>query len=113
MIISKKVNDEFIENNDFLSKDGENFLIKCLNDDSIDFKVDNESFIHKVIEPSMEVEPECIFKDKKEEIVEKKIDNLLQKEKNEKLFGIASATIPIFLTTYLAKKTYETFIKKD
>jgi hypothetical protein len=113
MIISKKVNDEFIENNDFLSKDGENFLIKCLNDDSIDFKVDNESFIHKVIEPSPEVEPECIFKDKKEEIVEKKIDNLLQKEKNEKLFGIASATIPIFLTTYLAKKTYETFIKKD
>ena len=113
MIISKKVNDEFIENNDFLSKDGENFLIKCLNDDSIDFKVDNESFIYKVIEPSLEVEPECIFNDKKEDIVQKKIENLLQKEKNEKLFGIASATIPIFLTTYLAKKTYETFIKKD
>jgi len=113
IIISKKVNDEFIENNDFLSKDGENFLIKCLNDDSIDFKVDNESFIYKVIEPSLEVEPECIFNDKKEEIVQKKIENLLQKEKNEKMFGIASATIPIFLTTYLAKKTYETFIKKD
>jgi len=61
----------------------------------------------------LEVEPECIFNDKKDEIVEKKIENLLQKEKNEKIFGIASATIPIFLATYLAKKTYQTLSKKD
>jgi len=113
IIISKKINDEFIENIDFLSKDGENFLIKCLNDDSVDFKVDNESFVHKALTQTLEVEPECIFNDKKDEIVEKKIENLLQKEKNEKIFGIASATIPIFLATYLAKKTYQTLSKKD
>jgi hypothetical protein len=55
-------------------------------------------------------ESECIF----EEIsVDKKIDELLNKERNEKIIGIASATLPIFLATYLAKKTYQSFTKKD
>jgi hypothetical protein len=59
---------------------------------------------------------DCIFEeitDKKEVIIEKKIDDLLSKERTDKIFGIASATLPIFLATYLAKKTYQSFTKKD
>ena len=111
MIISKKISDEKIDNNDFLSKDGEKFLLKCLNDSMNDFKTDNESFIART--PENKPEPQCIFEENKEIIVEKKIEDMLNKENKEKLIGIASATLPIFLATYLAKKTYQSFTKKS
>jgi len=121
MIISKKINDEPIDNNEFISKDGEKFLLKCLDDSMNEFKSDNESFIiskeldiRKISSNSEnKKEPECLFEENKEIIVEKKIEDMLNKENKEKIIGIASATLPIFLATYLAKKTYQTLTKKD
>ena len=63
--------------------------------------------------PSSTVEFKSTNTDKKEVIIEKKIDDLLSKERTDKIVGIASATLPIFLATYLAKKTYQSFTKKD
>jgi hypothetical protein len=115
MIISKKISDDSIDNSDFISKDGEKFLLKCLNDSMNDFKTDNQSFIVSTPENKLEPEPEpqCIFEENKEVIVEKKIEDMLNKENKEKLFGIASATLPIFLATYLVNKTYQIFTKKN
>ena len=114
LIISKKINDDFIENTDFLSKDGEKFLVKCLNDEMTELWTNNATFMTK--EKEIIHKDDCIFEeitDKKEVIIEKKIDDLLSKERTDKLVGIASATLPIFLATYLAKKTYQSFTKKD
>jgi hypothetical protein len=130
MIIAKKISDDFVENIDILSKDGEKFLVKCLNDYASELKTDNEIFSKKiniddmnknknkmspiiVKENKKEVVDECIFEEEKDDTVEKKIENLLQKERKDKIVGIASATLPIFLATYLAKKTYQSFTKKD
>jgi hypothetical protein len=120
LIISKKINDDFIENTDLISKDGEKFLVKCLNDEALELKTDNATILIKEKEKEKEKKKiskdDCIFEeieDKKEVIIEKKIDDLLSKERNEKIVGIASATLPIFLATYLAKKTYQSFTKKD
>jgi hypothetical protein len=117
LIISKKINDDFIENTDFLSKDGEKFLVKCLNDEMAELGTNNASFLTKEKEKEKEIthKDDCIFEeitDKKEVIIEKKIDDLLSKERTDKIVGIASATLPIFLATYLAKKTYQSFTKK-
>lgn len=114
LIISKKINDDFIENTDFLSKDGEKFLVKCLNDEMTELWTNNATFMTK--EKEIIHKDDCIFEeitDKKEVIIEKKIDDLLSKERTDKLVGIASATLPIFLATYLAKKTYQSFTKKE
>jgi hypothetical protein len=119
MIISKKISDEPTDNNDFLSKDAEKFLLKCLNDSMNDFKTDNESFIiskeTSIANIILETKPEkkCLFEENKEVIVEKKIEELITKENKDKLIGIASATLPIFLATYIAKKTYQTVTKKN
>jgi hypothetical protein len=113
MIISKKISDDSIDNSDFISKDGEKFLLKCLNDSMNDFKTDNQSFIVSTPENKLEPEPQCIFEENKEVIIEKKIEDMLNKENKEKLIGIASATVPIFLATYLVKKTYQIFTKKN
>ena len=103
-----------------MSKDGEKFLVKCLNDSTNEFTTDNVNFLKaKNHEKEKEKEKEkeqidCIFDREKNEInVDKKIDDLLQKERKEKIIGIASATLPIFLATYLAKKTYQSFTKKS
>lgn len=110
LIISKKINDDFTGNIEYISNDGENFLVKCLNDEEIELETNNATFLTKEKEKEIVHESECIF----EEIsVDKKIDELLNKERNEKIIGIASATLPIFLATYLAKKTYQSFTKKD
>ena len=134
LIIAKKINDDLLENIEYISNDGEKFLVKCLNDSATDLTTNNSNFLsgekqkqkekekEKEREREMEKEKknegsdECIFENEskiKEVIVEKKIEDLLSKERNEKIFGIASATLPIFLATYLAKKTYETFTKKN
>jgi len=114
LIISKKINDDFIENTDVLSKDGEKFLVKCLNNEMAELETNNVGFLTK--EKEIVHQDDCIFEeitDKKEVIIEKKIDDLLSKERTDKIVGIASATLPIFLATYLAKKTYQSFTKKD
>ena len=109
-IISKKINDDFIGNIEYISNDGENFLVKCLNDEEIELETNNATFLTKEKEKEIVDDSECIF----EKIsVDKKIDELLNKERNDKIIGIASATLPIFLATYLAKKTYQSFTKKD
>ena len=111
-IISKKINDDFTGNIEYISNDGENFLVKCLNDEEIELETNNATFLTKEKEKEKEIvdDSECIF----EKIsVDKKIDELLNKERNDKIIGIASATLPIFLATYLAKKTYQSFTKKD
>ena len=116
LIISKKINDDFIESTDFLSKDGEKFLVKCLNDEMSELGTNNSSFLTKEKEKEIINKDDCIFDEipeKNEVIIEKKIDNLLSKERTDKIVGIASATLPIFLATYLAKKTYQSFTKKD
>jgi len=118
LIISKKINDDFIENTEFLSKDGEKFLVKCLNDEIEELGTNNASFLNNKKEKEKEImlKDGCIFEEipeKNEVIIEKKIDNLLSKERTNKIVGIASATLPIFLATYLAKKTYQSFTKKD
>lgn len=118
LIISKKINDDFIENIDFLSKDGEKFLVKCLNDEMAELGTNNASFLNNKKEKEKEIvhQNECIFDEipeKNEVIIEKKIDDLLSKERTDKIVGIASATLPIFLATYLAKKTYQSFTKKE
>jgi hypothetical protein len=132
LIIAKKINDDFIENTEILSKDGEKFLIKCLNDSITELGTNNTTFLNNKKENENENEnekqkekekqkeithqSECIFEeiaDKKEVSIDKKIDDLLSKEKTDKIIGIASATLPIFLATYLAKKTYQSFTKKD
>jgi hypothetical protein len=110
--------DDFIENTDFLSKDGEKFLVKCLNDEMAELGTNNASFLNNKKEKEKEIvhQDDCIFEeitDKKEVIIEKKIDDLLSKERTDKIVGIASATLPIFLATYLAKKTYQSFTKKN
>jgi len=125
ILITKKINDELLIN-DIISKDGENFLIKILNDTEIEFKTDNSSFLKNLklknssddnvdkFEKLLSEPEECIFEKEKPVInIEGKIEDLLTKEKKEKLVGIASATIPIFIATYLAKKTYETLTKKN
>ena len=112
LIISKKINDDFTGNIEYISNDGENFLVKCLNDEEIELETNNATFLTKEKEKEKEIvdDSECIF----EKIsVDKKIDELLNKERNDKIIGIASATLPIFLATYLAKKTYQSFTKKD
>jgi hypothetical protein len=118
LIISKKINDDFIENTDFLSKDGEKFLVKCLNDEMTELGTNNDTFLNNKKEKEKEIvhQNECIFDEipeKNEVIIEKKIDDLLSKERTDKIVGIASATLPIFLATYLAKKTYQSFTKKE
>lgn len=118
LVVAKKINDELLESSDDLSKDGEKFLVKCLNDSTNEFTTDNVNFLKaKNHEKEKEKEKEqidCIFDREKNEInVDKKIDDLLQKERKEKIIGIASATLPIFLATYLAKKTYQSFTKKS
>ena len=126
LLIGKKINDDLINNNENISKDGENFLIKCLNDSTIEFTTDNLSFLKNIklkngldtdidkLNKISEIEQECIFEKEKKNInIEKKIEELLSKEKKEKLIGIASATIPIFIATYLVKKTYQSLTKKD
>lgn len=118
LIISKKINDDLIENKDFLSKDGEKFLVKCLNDEMAELATNNATFLNNKKEKEKEIlhQNNCIFDEipeKNEEIIEKKIDDLLSKERTDKIVGIASATLPIFLATYLAKKTYQSFTKKD
>jgi len=132
LIIAKKINDNFIENIEYISNDGEKFLVKCLNDSATDLITNNSNFLsgekqkqkekekekekEREKEKKNEGSDECIFEEiseKKEVIVEKKIEDLLSKERNEKIVGIASATLPIFLATYLAKKTYETLTKKN
>lgn len=118
LIISKKINDDFIENTDFLSKDGEKFLVKCLNDEMAELGTNNTTFLNNKKEKEKEIvhQNECIFDEipeKNEVIIEKKIDDLLSKERTDKIVGIASATLPIFLATYLAKKTYQSFTKKE
>jgi hypothetical protein len=118
LIISKKINDDFIENTDFLSKDGEKFLVKCLNDEMAELGTNNDTFLNNKKEKEKEIvhQNECIFDEipeKNEVIIEKKIDDLLSKERTDKIVGIASATLPIFLATYLAKKTYQSFTKKE
>lgn len=113
LIIAKKINDEFNENTDFLSRDGEKFLIKCLND--VILETNNTTFLNNKKENEIISQSECIFEeisDKKDVVIEKKIDNLLSKERTEKIVGIASAALPIFLATYLAKKTYQSLTKK-
>ena len=116
LIISKKINDDLIENTDLISKDGEKFLVKCLNDEMTELGTNNATFLNNKKEKEIINKDECIFEeidDKKEVIIEKKIDDLLSKERTDKIVGIASATLPIFLATYLAKKTYQSFTKKD
>jgi hypothetical protein len=118
LIIAKKINDEFIENTDFLSKNCEKFLVKCMNDGITELETNNSTFLNNKKDKEKEIahQDDCIFEeinDKKDVIIEKKIDDLLNKERTEKIVGIASATLPIFLATYLAKKTYQTFTKKD
>jgi hypothetical protein len=118
LIIAKKINDEFIENTDFLSKNCEKFLVKCINDGITELETNNSTFLNNKKDKEKEIahQDDCIFEeinDKKDVIIEKKIDDLLNKERTEKIVGIASATLPIFLATYLAKKTYQTFTKKD
>ena len=119
LIIAKKISDEFIiENTDFLSKDCEKFLVKCLNDEITELETNNATFLNNKKEKEKVIihKNDCIFEeitDKKEVIIEKKIDDLLSKERTDKIVGIASATLPIFLATYLAKKTYQTFTKKN
>jgi hypothetical protein len=124
ILINKKLNDDAISK-DYLSKDGENFLIKILNDPTIEFKTDNHLFLKNInlknrcddieqLDKILEKESECIFEQEKQDInIDKKIDELLSKERKEKIVGIASATIPIFIASYLAKKTYQTLTKKD
>jgi hypothetical protein len=126
ILITKKINDDDLLINNLISKDGENFLIKILNNSEIKFKTDNSAFlkniklknscdddIEKIIKNS-ENNSECIFKEEKVDInIDKKIEDLIIKEKKEKLIGIASATIPIFIASYIAKKTYETLTKKN
>jgi hypothetical protein len=118
LIISKKINEDFIENTEFLSKDGEKFLIKCLNDEIAELGTNNATFLTKEKPKEKEIihANDCIFEeitDKKEVIIENKIDDLLSKERNNKIVGIASATLPIFLASYIAKKTYQSFTKKN
>jgi len=117
LIISKKINDEYIENTDFLSKNCEKFLVKCINDGITELETNNSTFLNNKKDKEKEIahQDDCIFEeinDKKDVIIEKKIDDLLNKERTEKIVGIASATLPIFLATYLAKKTYQIFTKK-
>jgi len=115
LIISKKINDDLIESTDFLSKDGEKFLVKCLNDEMTELGTNNATFLNNKKEKEITHKDDCIFDEipeKNEGIIEKKIDNLLSKERTDKIVGIASATLPIFLATYLAKKTYQSFTKK-
>lgn len=125
LLIYKKINDDLI-NKDLLSKDGENFLIKILNDPTIEFKTDNSSFLKNInlknrcdedidkLNKIYEKDSDCIFEEEKQDLnIEKKIEDLLTKERKEKIVGIISATIPIFIATYLAKKTYQKFTKKD
>ena len=129
LIISKKINDDlnnFEGNIDILSKDGEKFLIKCLNEKNMDeFNTDNSNFVKKIknddekisitIKKESNVEnDDCIFEHKNDDItIDKKIEDLLRKEKKEKIIGIASATLPIFFASYLVKKTYQSFTKKN
>ena len=123
LLITKKVNDNFNESTEFLSNDGEKFLIKCLNDYGDEFITDNSSFLtdktNKPIEKKNIIldsnfEKECIFEkkdEKTEQVIEKKINELINQESKEKIIGIASATLPLLLATYLAKKTYQSFTK--
>lgn len=117
LIIAKKINNELLGSNDDLSKDGEKFLVKCLNDSNNEFTTDNASFLKEKKngkQKKKEEKVECIFESDKNEIdIDKKIEDLLKKERKQKIFGIASATLPIFLATYLAKKTYQSFTKKS
>jgi len=125
LLISKKISDDFVENTDYITKDGEKFLIKCLNDLNTELVTDNSIFLKKIDDvnslkliPVYEKEKkkeddECIFEGKEAINIEKKIDDLLQKERKEKIIGIASATLPIFIATYLVKKTYQTLTKKN
>ena len=90
--------------------------MKCLNDEIAELGTNNASFLTKEKEKEIIHQNECIFDEipeKNEVIIEKKIDDLLSKERTDKIVGIASATLPIFLATYLAKKTYQSFTKKE
>ena len=92
--------------------------MKCLNDEITELETNNATFLNNKKEKEKVIihKDDCIFEeitDKKEVIIEKKIDDLLSKERTDKRVGIASATLPIFLATYLAKKTYQIFTKKD
>ena len=90
--------------------------MKCLNDEMTELGTNNATFLNNKKEKEIINKDDCIFDDipeKNEGIIEKKIDDLLSKERTDKIVGIASATLPIFLATYLAKKTYQSFTKKD
>ena len=90
--------------------------MKCLNDEVTELGTNNVTFLTKEKEKEITHKDDCIFEeiiDKNDVIIEKKIDDLLSKERTDKIVGIASATLPIFLATYLAKKTYQSFTKKE
>ena len=91
---------------DEFNTDNSNFVKKIKNDDEkISITIKKESNVEN---------DDCIFEHKNDDItIDKKIEDLLRKEKKEKIIGIASATLPIFFASYLVKKTYQSFTKKN
>ena len=77
---------------------------------NINIEDDNERVFEHIIDHGFE--NGCEFDNNDDKIIIKKIDNLIQKNKKDKIIEIASVTIPIILATYLAKKTYQSFTKK-
>ena len=123
-------NDELnndIFNKELITNQGEDLAIKLLSENISKLENDNLSLLNKFeLVPSKSIKSEhehehdhehrrdsdCDFNNNSDKIINKKIDDLLKKENKEKIIGIASATLPIFLATYLAKKTYQSFTKK-
>lgn len=132
ILICKKMCDNDELNNDIFNKElitnqGEDLAIKLLSENISKLENDNLSLLNKFeLVPSKSIKSEhehehdhehrrdsdCDFNNNSDKIINKKIDDLLKKENKEKIIGIASATLPIFLATYLAKKTYQSFTKK-
>jgi len=126
ILICKKIcENDSISINELITTQGEELAIKLLSENISKLENDNLSLVNKFELVSFnninselehdrerEYEDACDFDNNNDKIINKKIDDLLQKERKEKIFGIASATIPIFLATYLARKTYQSFTKK-
>lgn len=132
ILICKKISDnDNISNKELITNQGEDLAIKLLfenilklgNDNfslvnkfelvsskNINIKDDNERVFENIIDHGFE--DGCDFDNNNDKIIIKKIDNLIQKDKKDKIIEIASVTIPIFLATYLAKKTYQSYNKK-
>jgi hypothetical protein len=129
ILISKKISEnDNIPNNELITNHGEDLAIKLIFENISKLENDNLFLVNKLELVSSkkinreiehdnnnnnnENQDDCDFDENKDKIINNKIIDLLQKERKEKIIGIASATIPIFLASYLAKKTYQSFTKK-